>query len=166
MAPKTGFRGITSAQRSIVEYWESQCRTGGLPYRNQIDPGALRAHLSDITIVEMDTAGDMVFRVVGSGLRSILGRDVQGKALSSLNDTVSDMFTLGLSAVMSRKHAVGGVIDREYDRHAWLRLPMLDEHGGARLVLCHDHLLKKSATDYDRTEISYTVPNIKSGLAA
>lgn len=163
MTIKIGFRGLTSAQCSIVEYWESRRATETLPYRHHIDPGALRSHLSDISIVEIDPQGEVVFRVVGSGLRSVLGRNVQGHALSTLDGSVADMFTLGLSTALSRQLPAGGIIDRQNDRHAWLRLPLLDQKGGVSLVLCHDHLLKRSGS---KSDISYTISNIKPGIAA
>ncbi|MEL6830329.1 MAG: hypothetical protein AAFO63_09350, partial [Pseudomonadota bacterium] len=100
---------------------------------------------------------------VGSGLRSVLGGNLQGRALSDFNDTVADMFTLGMSAVLARSLPVGGVIDRANDRHAWLRLPLLDAESRVSLVLCHDHLLKKATPGSD---ISYSISNMKPGLAA
>lgn len=138
----TGFQGVTSSQAELVQHWYS-CRLGqGLPQRDSLDPGAIRAHLACISIVEIEAAGDVRFRLAGSGLRTILGREMRGRLISELDQTLSEIWSLGLSSALEKMCPVGGVIERETDAHAWLRLPLFSPRVGA-LVMCHDTLVPK-----------------------
>lgn len=143
MAENHIFAGRTDAQTTLVEYWQDLSKSAGLPSRYDFDPGFLRGFLADISIIEIDAFDRMRFRISGSGIRSILGRDMSGHYLDELHGDVVDMLALGLSAVLDRNIPVGGLIERERDRHAWLRLPLLGRDG-YRQILCHDALLSKT----------------------
>ncbi|WP_300393799.1 PAS domain-containing protein [Henriciella sp.] len=147
MNAKAGFRGLNAAQREIVAHWHSVRGTRLLPGKSDIDPGALRAHLASISIVEVDDRGEARFRIAGSGLRRILGGEMRGRALRELDREKAEMWSLGLSAAIDRAVPVGGIIDRAKDRHAWLRLPLGGGAGAASLVLCHDVLVAHESTD-------------------
>ena len=108
-----------------------------MPGKGDIDPGVLKAHLASISMIEVDYRGEARFRIVGSGLRGILGGEMRGRLLSELEPDKADMWSLGLMAAIDRVEPVGGVIDRGTDRHAWLRLPLASS-GATSLVLCHD----------------------------
>jgi PAS domain len=145
----TGFSGLTDAQADLVNYWQDCCQYGRPPMREQLDPGAIRAHLSAISIVEMSAQGETKFRLVGSGLRQIFGREMRGRYLSELDSSSYEMWSLGLARALDVQQPIGGMITREYDSHAWLRLPFECDQMGM-VVLCHDTL----------------VPNMRLGLHA
>jgi len=131
MAENHIFAGRTDAQTTLVEYWQTLSKIGGLPSRYDFDPGFLRGFLADISIIEIDASNRMRFRISGSGIRTILGRDMSGHYLDEQTGDAVDMLALGL------------LIERERDRHAWLRLPLLGRDG-YRQILCHDALLSKT----------------------
>lgn len=160
------FSGVTEAQSELVAHWKSKSAGRALPRREDIDPGALRSHLAAISIIEMNATGDIRFRLAGSGLRSILGREMRGRSVHDLEPNVCDMWSLGLSSAIDRGQPVGGLICREKDEHAWLRLPLMSETGGA-LILCHDALLpKKRALISTQNNLSTTVSTSYSTLVA
>ncbi|RIJ14508.1 PAS domain-containing protein [Henriciella mobilis] len=140
MTAKAGFRGLNAAQREIVSHWYEVKGDRLVPGKADIDPGALRAHLASISIVEVDFRGQARFRIAGSGLRRILGGEMRGRLINELERDKADMWSLGLMAAIDRIEPVGGIIDRAKDRHAWLRLP-LGSAGTSSFVLCHDVLL-------------------------
>ncbi|MEO0550057.1 MAG: PAS domain-containing protein [Pseudomonadota bacterium] len=160
-----GFSGLTRAQNEILSYWHAQRGMNRLPRRDQIDPGVLRSHLAAISIVEVQPDGDMRFRLVGSKLRAVLGRQISGYCLGELQGAAADMFSLGLSAVLEREAPIGGIIERTRDCHAWMRLPLAVE-GAAPVILCHDALLSKREQIGDAGAQSNRVSRINEGLAA
>ncbi|GAB5454348.1 MAG: motility/cell cycle regulatory protein MopJ [Henriciella sp.] len=136
----TDFPGLTSAQAELIEHWRTCCHDGALPYREQLDPGQIRAHLSEVSIVEIYNNQEARFRLVGSGLRKVFGRDMRGQKVTDLDRGVLEMLSLGLERSCEEQRPVGGLIERSHDTHAWLRLPL---QGPARAVqvLCHDVLI-------------------------
>ena len=146
MTARAGFRGLNAAQREIVSHWHSVKGSRAVPGKGDIDPGVLRSHLASISIMEVDYRGAARFRIAGSGLRRILGGEMRGRLLSELEREKADMWSLGLMAAVDRMEPVGGIINREKDRHAWLRLP-LGGTGSESLVLCHDVLLAHEVAD-------------------
>ena len=88
---------------------------------------------------------------------------MRGRLLSELEHDKAEMWSLGLSVAIERAQPVGGVISRQTDRHAWLRLP-LGGAGTSSLVLCHDVLLAHDCVDgSDTFGLFSTAPQ---GLAA
>lgn len=165
VALSTGFKELTAPQRELVNHWY-ECRAGArLPTRECLDPGAIRSHLAAISIVEVQPSGQVRFRLAGSGLRRILGREMRGRLVSELEKNLSDMWSLGLSSALEQGRPVGGMIQRESDGHAWLRLPLYSPRVGA-LVLCHDTLVPKSRLVPDEQAQSHTLSPSLNILAA
>ena len=140
MYESTSFRGLTQAQSDLIGHWKARGVGMGPPAREQLDPGAIRAHLSEISIVEIGAHGRAKFRLAGSALRTIFGREMRGRFLADLDRDVFEMWSLGLSSVLDQRRPVGGLIERDTDVHAWLRLPLQSGERGA-VVLCHDSLI-------------------------
>ena len=141
MTHKPSFSGITEAQRLLIAHWyECRASDGTVP-REAIDPGTVRSTLACLSIVEIDAAGEGRFRIAGSRLRDIFGMDVRGRRLAEIAGTHGECYALGLSSALERGAPVGGVIESGARLHAWLRLPVADEHGDLTMVLCHDELL-------------------------
>ena len=143
MKSRSGFEGLTAAQRDIVSYWQSTTRDGALPARGDIDPGKLRAHLGSISLIEVDLSGEARFRLVGTRLQPLLGGDARGQSLSSLSADVSSLWSRDLERTINKQTVTGGVTERADDRHAWLRLPLDPGTNGLGLILCHDVFLKQ-----------------------
>ena len=147
MKQSHAFSGQTLAQREIIAHWKSIRREGRLPLRAEINPGTLRAHLSSISMIEVDADGEARFRLIGSKLHSIFGGDMRGRNLSELASDKAAMWMLGLSSAINHGRPVGGIVNRAHDRHAWLRVPLDSGIYGKSLVLCHDMLLSQDEVD-------------------
>ena len=156
-----GFAGLTEAQTELVQHWRTCHREGVLPTRACLDPGAIKAHLSAISMIEVMETGRAKFRLAGSGLRELFGQEMRGRFLSDLDQTTFEMWSLGLARAFDLQQPIGGLIERETDSHAWLRLPLRSEGAGA-LVLCHDALIPNARL---RPQ-SHKSINIDSHLAA
>jgi len=161
----TEFAGFTPSQIDLLQHWESRRHGLCLPQREDLDPGAIRAHLAAISIVEIEPHGQVRFRLAGSGLRDILGREMRGRCVHELDKTVGEMWSLGLASALDQLRPVGGLIERETDCHAWLRLPLHSPRSHA-LVLCHDMLVSKERMRQDRRRESHTVQGAHHTLAA
>ena len=146
MNESNGFSGLTRAQEAIIAYWRSRCVDGQLPSRGDIDPGVLRSHLSAISIVEVEPDGAVRFRIAGSQVRAVFGQEMRGRCLDEFNSPAADMWSLGLTAVLERQQPVGGLIRRQHDYHAWLRLPLLPTARG-RMILCHDMVISNACAE-------------------
>ncbi|MHA7900923.1 MAG: PAS domain-containing protein [Henriciella sp.] len=136
----TGFQGLTQAHAELISYWRDQHIVGVPPAREDLDPGAIRAHLSALSIVEIGRDGRARFRLVGSSLRQIFGRDMGGRLLTELSRDVQDTWSLGIASVLDQRRPIGGLIRGDVESHAWLRLPLQSGANGA-MVLCHDCLI-------------------------
>jgi hypothetical protein len=69
---------------SLIDHWQDKAREGHLPSRRDIDPSALKSILSDTYILETDEDGTLRFRLAGSGLRAIFGREATGETLDAV----------------------------------------------------------------------------------
>lgn len=156
-----GFAGLTRAQTELVQHWQACRRSGVLPSRACLDPGAIKAHLSSISMIEVNESGRAKFRLAGSGLRELFGQEMRGRLLSDLDQTTFEMWSLGLARAFDMQQPIGGLIERELDSHAWLRLPLRSERSGA-LVLCHDALIPNARLQPQ----SHKTVNIGAHLAA
>ena len=136
----TSFYGSTDAQSVLIQHWMSCCSMGALPTRAQLDPGAIRAQLSAISMIEILADGCARFRLAGSGLRQLFGCEMRGRTLEELDHETSEMWSLGLARVLEEVRPIAGQIRREHDTHVWLRLPLRSEKQGA-LILCHDEII-------------------------
>ncbi|NQY40239.1 MAG: PAS domain-containing protein [Henriciella sp.] len=136
----TDFPGLTLAQAELIEHWRTCCHGGALPFREQLDPGQIRAHLSEVSIVEIHENREARFRLVGSGLRKVFGCDMRGRKIADLDQGVLEMLSLGLERSCEEQRPVVGLIERSYDTHAWLRLPLQGSEHVVQ-VLCHDVLI-------------------------
>ena len=165
MSLSTDFAGFTSSQTELLKHWVSRRQGLCLPRREDLDPGAIRAHLAAILIVEVEPQGRVRFRLAGSALRDILGREMRGRWIDELDPPISDMWSLGLSSALDQLRPVGGLIERDADCHAWLRLP-LHSAASRALVLCHDTLVPRDRMRQERGSESHSELRSRHTLAA
>lgn len=152
------FQGVTVAQRDLITYWRSLRDHSGRVLRSAIDPGEFRAVLAIISLVEIEVNGDCRFRIAGSRLRQIFGKEARGQLVSEIAGRHGDAYTLGLSAALERAAPVGGVIKDEGQLHAWLRLPLLNRDGQMTQILCLDELVSGRRAMLETLEAQGTHP--------
>jgi hypothetical protein len=73
-----------SGSVNLFQYWD-RLRTGrAAPRRTEIEPADIKSLLADTFILERDSRGEAVFRLAGTRLCAIFGRELKGFSFPSL----------------------------------------------------------------------------------
>ncbi|MEM9668275.1 MAG: PAS domain-containing protein [Pseudomonadota bacterium] len=150
MSLRDGRSHLTERQKELVEYWKSKSTDGKWPCRSDINPGDVLSALASISLIERDEDG-FRFRLTGSSLRSVFGGNVQGQLIREIDVAVEEAGSASLEVTLENGHPVCGSRKMGDRWHIWLRLPLLDETGDPRLVLCSDEVV---AADPDKVGCS------------
>ena len=157
---------MTPTQTEVLRLWREAGVGQTIPHREDLDPGAMRAHLASLSIVQIEQDGQVRFRLFGSALRSLAGRDFKGCRLVDLPEPQSDLMMQGLNIVLERSEPAVGVSDCGKVRHAWMRLPLYSARGET-LILCHDEMLPSARGRGEESDtISHSVSHNWPSLAA
>lgn len=70
--------------RDLYAYWNERRGTRIMPDRADIEPGALRSMLGDSCVLSCDAAGVHLFRVAGTNLCALFGRELRGQTFCSI----------------------------------------------------------------------------------
>lgn len=68
----------------LFHYWNGLRSGRPAPKRTEIEPSDIRSLLADTFILEKDARGEAIFRLAGTRLCAIYGRELKGFAFSSL----------------------------------------------------------------------------------
>jgi len=69
---------------ALFRYWNSLRGRRAAPRRTEIEPAAIKSLLADTFILERDARGEPVFRLAGTRLCAIYGRELKGFSFPSL----------------------------------------------------------------------------------
>ena len=72
------------SSRQFFAYWDEKRGLSRAPERSEIEAGAVRDLLGDIFVLSCDTSAGYPFRVAGTRVSSLLGRDQKDKSFSGL----------------------------------------------------------------------------------
>ena len=72
------------SSREFFAYWDGKRGDGRAPDRSEIEPGAVRELLGDIFVLSCDHDAGYPFRVAGTRVGALLGRDLKDASFSSL----------------------------------------------------------------------------------
>jgi hypothetical protein len=122
------------ATKSLYQHWHDMCRGSIIPDRNDLDPAQIGHLLRDIFILGADHHGNWRYRVAGTRLTSLAGRELRDETFDTWwsNDDRKDTSRL-LSGVSSDNVPVvlglkaRGHDDQNYEIEGLL-LPL--RHGG------------------------------------
>ena len=70
-----------AASRELYAYWEERRGQRPAPERADIEPGAIRQALSDTFILELEAADGHSFRLAGTRVCALFGRELKGEIL-------------------------------------------------------------------------------------
>lgn len=70
--------------RTLFQYWNRLRDGRAAPRRTEIEPADIKSLLADTFILEKDARGQAVFRLAGTRLCAVFGRELKGFAYSSL----------------------------------------------------------------------------------
>jgi hypothetical protein len=70
--------------RELYEYWNSQRGVRSTPERGDIDPGAIKRILGDSFVLSVEPSEDPVFRVAGTRICALFGRELRGEGFAGI----------------------------------------------------------------------------------
>jgi len=109
------------SSRAFFDYWDAQRGDARAPDRSEIEPGAVRELLGDIFVLSYDNEAGYPFRVAGTRLSALLGRDAKDLSFSALfapegrreiEDVITYVAEEMLAAVASRPVMLTGACAR------------------------------------------------------
>lgn len=72
------------SSREFFAYWDKMRGTAAAPERSDIEPSAVRELLGDIFVLSYDAEAGYPFRVAGTRVCALVGRDVKDQSFSAL----------------------------------------------------------------------------------
>jgi hypothetical protein len=72
------------SNREFYAYWDNKRGGARAPDRSEIEPAAVRELLGDIFVLSYDAAAGYPFRVAGTRVSALLGRDLKDRSFSAL----------------------------------------------------------------------------------
>lgn len=72
------------ANREFYSYWDEKRAGAAAPERSDMEPEHVRHLLGDIFVLSCDTAAGYPFRVAGTRMCALLGRDLKGQSFTGL----------------------------------------------------------------------------------
>jgi hypothetical protein len=72
------------SNRAFFSYWDEKRGTAPAPDRSEIEPNAVRELLGDIFVLSYDSAAGYPFRVAGTRVCALLGRDLKDRSFSAV----------------------------------------------------------------------------------
>jgi hypothetical protein len=72
------------SSRAFYAYWDDKRGSARAPDRSEIEPNALREHLGDIFVLACDAASGYPFRVAGTRVCALFGRDIKNESFPAL----------------------------------------------------------------------------------
>jgi hypothetical protein len=139
-------------QLAVWRIWRAARDRNGLSLRSRLDVGAFAGELAHVSILAREGAR-WRFRLAGTGLRAMLGRESRGLDVGELERCCGQWaWGEALEQVLeTREFASGRLKAGGGDIHFWLRLPLSSDGRGVDMVLCHDRYLPIEAIhDPDR----------------
>jgi len=72
------------SNQEFFAYWDEKRAGERAPDRSEIEPGAVRELLGDIFVLSYDSTAGYPFRVAGTRICALLGRDLKDRSFSAL----------------------------------------------------------------------------------
>jgi hypothetical protein len=100
-----------AASRDLYAYWDEKRGRRSAPERAEIEPGAIRQTLGDAFILALDARGGHPFRLAGTRVCALFGRELKGVPFIGLWAAASQQAIAGLLAILDHERVgtVAGV---------------------------------------------------------
>lgn len=99
-----------AASRELYAYWQARRGTRQAPERADIEPGAIRQVLSDTFILALDAAAGHPFRLAGTRVCALFGRELKGESFIGLFAAASQPTVSDLLAILDQER-IGTIAD-------------------------------------------------------
>jgi hypothetical protein len=73
-----------ASSRLLFSYWNERRGSRAAPERSDIEPGAIRRALGDSFVLAFDPAGNHPFRIAGTRICGMIGRELRNEAFAAL----------------------------------------------------------------------------------
>ena len=103
-----------TSTRLLFDYWNRQRGERSAPTRSEIDPGAIRHALGDTFMLSADFIDGIRFRLAGTRVCALFGREIKGEGFNALWSEASraQIADLGTTVVNEASCVVAGVNGR------------------------------------------------------
>lgn len=91
------------SSRGFFAYWDRMRGTAAAPDRSAIEPAAVRDLLGDIFVLSYDSEAGYPFRVAGTRVCALLGRDVKDQSFAALFTPEARREIEGMIAVVAEE---------------------------------------------------------------
>jgi hypothetical protein len=138
------------SSRAFFAYWDAKRGDARAPDRSEIEPGAVRELLGDIFVLSYDNEAGYPFRVAGTRLSALLGRDLKDLSFSALfapesRGEIGDVISYVAEEMLA---AVAGITATSQDgRMAHLELLLLPFNNRAHAPMSMTGLLAPFESD-------------------
>jgi len=92
-----------SSNRDLFDYWNRRRSDRAAPERSEIEPGAIRHLLADAFILDFAAHAGHPFRIAGTRVCALFGRELKGAAFLDLWADTSTLAMRDLLAVMAEE---------------------------------------------------------------
>lgn len=145
---------LTSPLREVRDYWAGKCGARPMPRRADIDPLELpRIHMPYLSILEVLGGGDdFRFRLLGTGITDLLGRDSTGKTVREVYAAADSemrqwMLETYQAAVRHKrpvlKHGSLRMVQKDYINFEALHLPLSEDGEHVTMLFGRTHFLER-----------------------
>jgi hypothetical protein len=94
-----------ASTRAVFEYWNKKRGIRPAPKRADIDPAEIRHALSDTFMLAVDFIGQLRFRLAGTRVCALFGREIKGEAFAELWSETSRKAGEELTAIVTDETA-------------------------------------------------------------
>lgn len=134
------------AHEELYAYWASLRQEGRLPSRADIHPKGFKRLLPTVSLIDVhggDT-NDYRLRLAGTGLYSVYGREITGRALTDVyNSQAAEYWRQELDKIVENRRPAAGCHNLAWRGAAhlsilWLRLPLATNGYDVDMILGYD----------------------------
>lgn len=162
--------------RELFGYWNALRGSRVAPMRNDIDPGAIRSRLADIFLFAFDIEDGHPFRLAGSSVCALFGKELKGGGFSELWSPVSRpridalLHDIAEDKVGAVAHVIGRNLENDVLDLEMILLPLIDECentsrllGGFAPVGAPYWVGSRAIEAIDLEDVRYVGPDIDPG---
>lgn len=136
---------VLPEQRQLFDHWRRHRRDGFLPRREDFRAEDLRGLLPGLSIIDIEEPVEQsTFRLAGTGLREIFGREITGVTIESTwSRDRAAYWSLAYERAVTLALPVQGAIKAAYAGRDhlvtfWLRLPLSDDGSQVNRLIGYD----------------------------
>jgi hypothetical protein len=132
------------AHEELFAYWTSLRDETSVPPRRRLDPGDIKRLLPTVSLIEVLPGADYRMRLAGTGLYNVYGREITGRRLDEVYNTVAaDYWRDELGRVVKSRKPGAGVHNLAWKGAShlsliWIRLPLVTKGDEVDMILGYD----------------------------